>query len=96
MTITVPVSDADLLQAIRLQLSSCFAAMSIANALGGSPIPAWGLARKHRLAELVSDALDRGLDVRSLKSAVDEIPFVDCSRYLKLREEIGGRPDFPQ
>jgi hypothetical protein len=90
------VKDSDLVQAIRLGISKCFGAMSIANTLGGSPSIPWDLVRKHGLAELVADALDRGIDVKSIKAAVDETPFMETTSYLRVRDEIGGRPDFPQ
>lgn len=95
MTITQPVSDKHLLEAISLRISGCFGAMSVANALGGSPSVPWALARKHGLDELVADALDRGLDVRGIKAAVDGTPFMETPAYLRVRDSIGGRPDFP-
>ncbi len=95
-TITKPVSDADLKEAICLMVSECFGAMCIANALGGSPSVPWEIVRKHRLAELVADALDRLLPVRDFKAAVTGTPFMETKAYLRLRDEIGGRSDFPK
>jgi len=90
-----PVPVSVLKQAISLRISKSFPAMSVANAIGGSYSPAWDLARRVRLAELVADALDRGLDVRNIKE-VDGTPFCDTAAYLRVRDEIGGRPDFPR
>lgn len=95
MTISQPVPDSVLRKAIELRISQCFGAMNMANALGGSPSPEWDVARSHRLPELVADALDRGLPVREFKAAVDNTPFCDTKAYLRVREEIGGRADFP-
>jgi hypothetical protein len=95
-TITQPISDADLRKAICLKLSECFGAMNIANAIGGTPSVAWTVARQHRLAELVADALDRGLPVGEFRAAVDNTPFMETKSYMRLREEIGGRADFPK
>jgi hypothetical protein len=94
-TISEPISNAVLSEAISLRISECYGAMDIANRLGGSPSVAWKVARAHRLAELVADALDRGIDVRAIKAAVDKTAFCDTKAYLRVREEIGGRADFP-
>lgn len=94
--ITVPVNDGVLMKAIELRISECFGAMNIANALGGSGSPEWDLVRKHRLPEMVADALDRGLPVKELKAAVTGTPFIECKCYERLRDEIGGRHDFPK
>lgn len=96
MTISTPVSDKDLQKAIELRISECYGAMSIANALGGSRSIPWDLARNHRLPELVADALDRGLDLKSFRASVDETPFMDCKSYMRIREEIGGHANFPK
>lgn len=91
-------TDEHVLEAIRLRCSQCFQAMNFANALGGSPSVPWELVRTYSLSELVADALDRGLvdELRTLKAAVDHTPFMDTPHYLKVREMIGGRVDFPQ
>jgi hypothetical protein len=93
--ITLEVSNALLRKATELRMSDCYGAMSIANVLGGSPSHEWDLARKYRLADLVAEALDRGLPVGEFRSAVEGKRLIDCRCYLRLKEEIGGRPDFP-
>lgn len=93
--VTVPVKNEDLVEAISLKISKHFGALNIANALGGSPSVAWQVVRRTSLSEMVADALDRGLDVKSIKAAVDGTPFVETESYLRVRSEIGGRPDFP-
>lgn len=93
--IALEVSNKILRKAIELRISSCFTAMNIANSIGGSPSPEWDLVRKYSLPELVADALDRGMPVAEFRAAVTDEKFTDCRLYLKVRDEIGGRPDFP-
>jgi hypothetical protein len=93
--IALEVSNGMLRKAIELRISSCFPAMNIANSLGGSPSPEWDLVRKYGLDELVADALDRGMPVAEFRAAVTGEKFTDCKLYLKVRDIIGGRPDFP-
>ena len=93
--IAMEVSNAVLQKAIELRISGCFPAMNVANSIGGSPSPEWDLVRKYGLDELVADALDRGMPVADFKAAVTGERFTDCKLYLKVRDIIGGRPDFP-
>jgi hypothetical protein len=69
--------------------------MSIANAMGGTPSLPWKLARDYSLDTLIADALDRKLPVRDFKAAVTGTPFMETKAYLRVRELIGGRSDFP-
>lgn len=85
--ITSPVSDRDLIKAIELRISKCFVAMDIANALGGSQSIPWDIARKYSVMELVAEALDRKLDVCSIKAAVDGTSFMDTEMYSILRDK---------
>lgn len=94
--LTLPVSNETLRRAIELRMSDCYPAMSIANALGGTPSNSWAIARKYRLALLVEEAIDRGLPVAEFYDPVADKRFVDCKCYLRLRDEIGGKIGFPQ
>lgn len=93
--ITIPVAKEVLQKAIELRISDCFQAMNIANQIGGSSSPEWDLVREHSLIDLVAEALDQRMDVGNMKSAVGGVKFTDCRLYEKVREQIGGRMDFP-
>jgi hypothetical protein len=93
--IALEVKNDVLQKAIELRISGCFTAMNIANSLGGSPSDEWSLVRRYSLPEMVADALDRGMPVAEFRAAVTGEKFTDCKLYLKVRDEIGGRPDFP-
>lgn len=90
-----PVKTSTIIKAIELRISECFGAMLMANALGGRPSPEWDLVRRVGLDELVADALDRKVDVRQIRAAVDKTAFMDTPAYRRVKEMIGGRPDFP-
>lgn len=96
MEVKRPVTDAVLREAIEIRISECFGAMSIANAIGGREDDVWRLIRQVSLVEMIAEALDRGLPVREFKTAVGDIRFLDTPYYLKVRDLIGGRADFPQ
>ena len=83
LELKVSVKDADLLQAISLRCSECFAAMNIANAIGGSPSVPWDMVRTFSLVEMVREAHDRKLDLSLLKAAVDNHLVVETEIYLK-------------
>lgn len=94
--INLEVSNAVLKEAIELRICECFPALNFANSLGGTETMAWKLVRKYGLVELVEEALDRGLPVGDFKSSVEGTRFIDCKLYMRVREQIGGRADFPK
>lgn len=94
--IALEVDNGTLRKAIELRMNDCFPAMNIANSMGGTQSDAWQLVRTFGFDELVAEALDRGLSITEFRSSVDNKMFTDCRLYLKVRDIIGGRPDFPQ
>lgn len=95
LTIDTEISDADLREAIELKMSGCYTALEIANRFGGSQSDAWDVARSRRLADLVSDAIDRDLPVSQFRAAVSGESFTEFCGYMRLRDEIGGKAGFP-
>ena len=93
--IALEVTNNVLRAAIELRMSDVFPAMNIANALGGLQTDVWKIVRQYGLDELIAEALDRGLPVDEFKSAVEHKKFTDCKCYLRVRDIIGGRHDFP-
>lgn len=94
--ITLPVDDRILRKAIELRMSDVFPAMNIANALGGYPSKEWDLCRRYNLTTLVAEALDRLLPVADFQCEVTKKKFMECKSYSKVRDELGGRSDFPK
>jgi hypothetical protein len=94
--LTKPISNATLCEAIAIRIDRVFPAMSVANALGGHQDDVWQTIRKYSVAELIAEALDRGINVADIKSSIHGERFIDSQYYLKVRDEIGGRPDFPK
>lgn len=72
----------DIKDAIHLKSANCWCALSIANALGGTPSPGWDLAHAIPLKRLIEVAKERNIDLAGLKSAVDGIP-VEESLYFR-------------
>ena len=96
MPITQTVSNETLQEAIELRISEYFPAMNVANALGGTPSPAWDVARANSLSSLVADACDRLMPVREFRAAVSGTLFMDTAAYMRLRNEIGNNANFPR
>lgn len=93
--VALEVSNDVLKKAVELRMSDVFPSMNVANAIGGTQTDAWRLCRQESLAELIAESLDRGLPVSEFRCEVTDKKFMDCRSYLRVREEIGGRPDFP-
>ena len=75
------IFDKDLLSAIAIRCSDCFPAMSIANALGGSPSIDWKVIRTFSLVEMLMEAKKRGLELTSIKEAVGDKMVVETESY---------------
>lgn len=84
------VEDKDLIHAIELLISECFGAMNIANALGGIETKPWKIVRSSSLVELVKEAVNRKINLKELKSAVDKTPFMESKAYAKLQKSSIG------
>ncbi len=77
LVLATPLRDDDLLKAISLLCSPVFGALSMANALGGGVTDAWRAVREHPLSRLVDEAIDRGLDLTSLKASCCDVLVLD-------------------
>lgn len=86
--ISTPVPDRVLRSAIELKCSECYGALSMANALGGSPSADWLCARAHKLADLVAEVRQRKLDMADWKAAVDNKTLCDTPAYCRAIKEI--------
>ena len=75
-------TDADLRKAIELRCSACFGAMNVANAVAGRETVPWRIVRDFALRALLAEAQERGLDVSTWKTAVEEEPLT-ASRYYR-------------
>ena len=78
---TRTISHKELKEAIRLKCANCYAAMSFANALGGSRTDAWYLCHTYTLKQLLDEADSIDLDLSDLKSAIDNIPVKESLYY---------------
>jgi len=56
-----PITDAELLKAIKIRQSETFPALNIANAFAGAQTIEWQLIRKYSLNDLLAEANQRGL-----------------------------------
>ena len=83
LILTSPVSTPDLVSAISLACSPVFGTLDLANALGG-PIAqsnAWRAVRTLSLAQLVEEAIARGVDLSEVKAACCSVPVVDTPPF---------------
>jgi hypothetical protein len=90
---TRTISKEDLIKAISLKCANCYAAMSFANALGGSRTDAWYLCHAYTLKQLVDEADSLGVDLSDVKSAIDHIP-VKESLYYKRAMKLMTEQEF--
>ena|SRR5581483_10121330 len=87
------ISTEDLKKAICLKCANCYAAMSFANALGGSRTDAWYLCHAYTLKQLLDEAKSLNLDLTGLKSAIDNKP-VEETLYYKRATGIMTEQEF--
>lgn len=87
-TPATPANDLDLQKSIELKCSECYGAMSIANAIGGTPSRDWHIARKFKLADLIAEAGRRGLDMSGWKTAVDHGTLCDSKAFIEAAQKI--------
>lgn len=93
MTLTDPVSDADLREAIEILISESFLAMSIANAVARSPVAPqtpWRLLRTFTPRQLFDEAVERKLPLGEFRAAVGERPITEApiyQAYLRSKEK---------
>lgn len=88
LTIERTPSSEDLKKAISLKCANCYAAMSFANALGGSRTDAWYLCHAYTLKELLDEASSLGVDLSDVKSSIDNIPVKDSLYYKQATGEM--------
>lgn len=79
--IKVDVPDRVIKEAVELKLSSCYPAMSMANAIGGSRSQVWDVARGNKVVDLIASAIARGMDVSKWKTAVDGKDIAESGAY---------------
>jgi hypothetical protein len=82
------ISVEDLKKAISLKCANCYAAMSFANALGGSRTDAWYLCHAHTLKELLDEANTQGVDLSDVKSSIDNIPVKESLYYKRATGDM--------
>jgi hypothetical protein len=82
------ISAEELKEAISIKCANCYAAMSFANALGGSRTDAWYLCRAYTLKQLLDEASSIGLNLSGLKSAIDDIPIEESLYYKRATGEM--------
>lgn len=87
------ISTEDLKKAICLKCANCYAAMQFANILGGSRTDAWYLCHAYTLKQLVDEANSLGVDLKGLKSSIDNIPIED-SLYYKRAMDLMTEQEF--
>lgn len=76
-----PLASSDLLEAIALMCSPVFGALHMANALGGAQTAAWSAVRSFSLAQLIDEAVQRGLDLFDLPAACVDAKVVDTPPF---------------
>jgi len=82
-------STEDLVHAIELACSPVLGSLSMANALGGRQTDAWCLVREHSLAALIDEAVDRGVDLSTVKAACCDVLVSDTPPF---RAAVGYDP----
>jgi hypothetical protein len=85
------VPDSDLREAVELRISSCFPAMNMANAIGGTEDLTWKLVRNSTLIELIEECLNRKMPIFDFKGAVDHTPFKETKAFQHLKPIIDGK-----
>ncbi len=83
LKVEYPITDADVKEAISLKCANCYGALNMANAMGGADSVPWKLCRLYPLKDLLDDASRRGIDLTSLKAAVDGTPVTESLYYKR-------------
>lgn len=83
LSIETPVTNKDLIEAIQLKCSPCYAAMAMCNALGGSVTVPWTLCHSQTLKTLVDEANTRLVSLDGVECSVEKQPIKETMYYKR-------------
>lgn len=89
ITLIKPVRTESVIHAIELACSPVLGSLSMANALGGSQTDDWRLVREFPLAQLIDEAVERGVDLSIIKAACCDVLVIDTPPF---RGAVGYDP----
>lgn len=81
MVLSKPVRTESVVHAIELACSPIIGSLSMANALGGAQTDEWRLVREFTLVQLIDEAVERGVDLSTLKAACCDVLVMDTPPF---------------
>lgn len=85
-TVTRPVSDAALVEAVALLTSPVFGALSMANALAGYQSETWQVVHTYTPRQIVDEVISRGVDLDGVHASCSRVLVVDTPVFHMILE----------